>query len=61
MYRDEYQRQRQSGELVWDTSGERETQERYRQRDEERRGQPVVWDDADERACMEKYRKKYGK
>ena len=49
----------EQGELVWDTSGEREAQERARRRTEERRGEPVTWDDKDEKACMEAYRKKY--
>ena len=61
LFREEYQRRRrgEQAELVWDTSGEREAQERARRRTEERRGQPITWDDADEKACMVMYRKKY--
>ena len=61
MFREEYQRRRrgEQGDLVWDTSGEREAQERARRRTEERIGQPVTWDDKDEKACMGAYRKKY--
>ena len=61
LYREKYQKLRNSGALVWDSSGERQAQERARERQEARKHQPVTWDDADERACMERYRKKYGK
>ena len=61
LLRARYTALRESGELVWDCSGERVEQERCRREQDQRRNQPVTWDDADERAYMESYRKKYNK
>ena len=59
--RAEYERWRLGGPVVWDVTGERETQERYRDDMRLRRNNEVSWEDGDERACREMYRKKYGK
>ena len=60
-WRAEYERWRLGGSVTWDDTGERDTQERFRDDTRQRRKTDLSWEDGDERACREMYRKKYGK